>query len=224
MKKHILSTLVLSLGMSTLGLCSVLQTPTFENPVNVAPRASITASSVYQNEYDEYGTQKLVDGLAGQNVNGADYSQWLAQGTLEGAFYGGTLRGTFPAWVKFDLLADYTLSGVSLFNTKNAPFNDTGTKDFDVQVSSDDINYFSAIVAGTLDWQNTSYQNYQFNNPISARYVQINLNSAYVNPDSGLYNRAGLQEVKITAVPEPSSLSLLALGGVLVAVSRRKRA
>jgi hypothetical protein len=223
MKKHILSTLVLSLGMSTLGLCSVLQTPTFENPVNVAPRASITASSVYQNEYDEYGTQKLVDGLAGQNVNGADYSQWLAQGTLEGAFYGGTLRGTFPAWVKFDLLADYTLSGVSLFNTKNAPFNDTGTKDFDVQVSSDDINYFSAIVAGTLDWQNTSYQNYQFNNPISARYVQINLNSAYVDPDSGLYNRAGLQEVKITAVPEPSSLSLLALGGVLVALGRRKR-
>jgi len=214
----------LFIGMIVQSHGSVLQTPTIENPVNVAPRASISASSVYQNEYDEYGTQKLVDGLVGQNVNGADYSQWLAQGTLEGPSYGGTLRGTFPAWVKFDLLGNYSLTGVSLFNTKNAPFNDTGTKDFDVQVSSDDINYFSAIVAGTLDWQNTSYQNYQFNNPISARYVQINLNSAYVNPDSGLYNRAGLQEVKITAVPEPSSLSLLALGGLALALNKRRQA
>jgi hypothetical protein len=225
--KLIVSTLVLSFGMNPLGLCSVLQTPSFENPVNVAPRASITASSVYQDEYPEFGTQKLVDGLTGQDVNGYAYSQWLAKGTLEGASYEETgretRRGTFPAWVKFDLLADYTLSGVSLFNTKNAPFNDTGTKDFNVQVSSDDINYFSAIVAGTLDWQNSSWQSFNFNNQIVARYVLFNLNSAYINPESGLYNRAGLQEVKITAVPEPSSLSLLALGGVVVALGRRKK-
>jgi hypothetical protein len=201
---------------------SVLQTPTIENPVNVAPRASISASSVYQNEYDEYGTQKLVDGLAGQNVNGADYSQWLAQGTLEGPSYGGTLRGTLPAWVKFDLLTEYTLSGVSLFNTMNAPFNDSGTKDFSIQVSSDGINYSSAILSGTLDWQDGTFQDWYFPTTTSARYVQINLNSAYVNPDSGLYNRVGLHEVKITAVPEPSSLSLLALGGVVLVLGVRK--
>jgi len=220
MKKHIVSHLVLSLGIKTLALCSVLQTPTFENPVNVAPRASITASSVYQNEYAEFGTQKLVDGLAGQSIvdgNGYDYSQWLAQGTLEGT----TFKGTLPAWVKFDLLTEYTLSGVSLFNTKNAPFIDAGTKDFSVQVSSDGINYSSAILSGTLDWQNGTFQDWYFPTTTSARYVQINLNSAYVNPDSGLYNRVGLQEVKITAVPEPSSLSLLVLGGGVVALRRR---
>ena len=220
MKKHIASFLTLSLGMSTLGLCSVLQTPTFENPVNVAPRASITASSVYQNEYADYGTQKLVDGLTGVD----DASQWLAQGTLEGT----SLRGTLPAWLKFDLYADYILSGVSLFNTKNAPFNDTGTKDFSVQVSSDGINYSSAILSGTLEWQNGTFQDWYFPTTTSARYVQINLNSAYVSSGdfvpAGLYNRVGLKEVKITAVPEPSSLSLLVLGGVLVDFGRRKRA
>ena len=219
MKKHIVSSLVLSLGMNTLGLCSVLQTPTLENPVNVAPRASITASSTYQNEYEACGPQKLVDGLTGQDVNGADYNQWGAQGTLEGSAY----RGTLPAWLKFDMLTEYTLSGVSLFNTKNAPYIDAGTKDFSIQVSSDGINYSGVILSGTLDWQNTFYQDYQFDNLVSARYVQINLNSAYVNPSSGLYNRVGLQEVKINAVPEPSSLSLLALGGVVAALGRRKK-
>ena len=219
MKKHIVSSVVLSLGMNTLGLCSVLQTPTLENPVNVAPRASISASSLYQNQYDEFGTQKLVDGLTGDDYT----NEWLAQGTAEGT----SLKGTLPAWLKFDLDADYILSGVSLFNTMNNPFNDTGTKDFSIQVSSDDISYQYVIVSGTLDWQNTSYQDYQFDNLVSARYVQINLISAYVSTGdfvpAGGYNRVGLKEVKINAVPEPSSLSLLALGGAVVALGRRKR-
>jgi len=204
----------LSLGMISLGRSAVLQTPTLENPVNVAPRASITASSVYQNEYAQFGTQKLVDGLTD-----SDYAnEWLAQGTLEGS----GMRGALPAWLKFDLYADYILSGVSLFNTMNAPFNDTGTKDFSIQVSSDGVNYSAPVIAGQLVWQNTSYQDYQFDNFVSARYVQINLNTAYVSTTSGLYDRVGLKEVKIIAVPEPSSLSLLALGGLVVAL-RRKR-
>ena len=219
MKKHIVSSVVLSLGMNTLGLCSVLQTPTLENPVNVAPRASISASSVYQNEYDEFGTQKLVDGLTD-----SDYAnEWLAQGTLESS----GMRGALPAWLKFDLSADYILSGVSLFNTMNAPFNDSGTKDFSIQVSKDGVNYTDAVITGQLVWQNTSYQDYQFDNFVSARYVQINLNSAYVSTGdgvpAGLYNRVGLKEVKVMAVPEPSSLSLLALGGVVVALRRREK-
>ena len=207
---------VLSLGMISLGRSAVLQTPTFENPVNVAPRASITASSVYQDEYAQFGTQKLVDGLTD-----SDYAnEWLAQGTLEGS----GMRGALPAWLKFDLYADYILSGVSLFNTMNAPFNDTGTKDFNIQVSSDGVNYSASVITGQLVWQNTSYQDYQFDNVVSARYVQINLNSAYVSTSSGLYDRVGLKEVKIiaTGVPEPSCLSLLALGGVVVALRRRR--
>ena len=207
----------LSFGMIVQSQGSVLQTPTIEIPVNVAPRASITASSVYQNEYAEFGTQNLVDGQTGPD--GA--SQWLAQGTLENT----SMVGTLPAWLKFDLYADYILSGVSLFNTKNAPFNDSGTKDFSIQVSSDGVNYSAPVITGQLGWQDTSYQVYQFDNSVTARYVQINLNSAYVSTSSGLYDRVGLKEVKIiaTGVPEPSCLSLLVLGGVVVALGRRKK-
>lgn len=190
----------LSLGMISLGRSAILQTPTLDNPVNVAPRASITASSVYQNENAQFGTQKLVDGLTD-----SDYAnEWLAQGTLEGS----GMRGALPAWLKFDLYADYILSGVSLFNTMNSPFNDTGAKDFSIQVSSDGVNYSAPVITGQLVWQNTSYQDYQFDNFVSARYVQIILNTAYVSTTSGLYDRVGLKEVKIIAVPEPSSLSL----------------
>jgi hypothetical protein len=50
----------------------------------------------------------------------------------------------------------------------------------------------------------------------------IEFTSAY-NLQSVGYDSVGLNEVKINAVPEPSSLSLLALGGVVVALRRRKK-
>jgi len=212
MNKHIVSNLVLSIGMSTLGLCSVLQTPTLENPVNVAPRASITASSVY---YDliELGTQRLVDGVTSPEW----YNSWQAQGI--GDVGGGHIPGTLPAWLIFDLQSDYTLSSLSFFNTLNYPYLDTGTKEFNVQISTDGVNYSIPQITGQLEWQNQTYQDFFFDNPVSARYVQINLISAY----GGYYNRVGLNEVQIIAVPEPSSLSLLALGGVVMALRRRQK-
>lgn len=205
----------LMLLLVNLGNSAVLQDPTVENPVNVAPRAIVIASSVYQNEYAQFGTQKLIDGLTG-----ADYdNEWLAQGTLEGT----SLRGTLPAYLQFNLQASYMLSGISLFNTMNSPFDDTGTKDFSIQVSADGINYSSSILDGQLVWQNSSYQTFQFSNFVTAQYVQINLNSAYVNPTWGLYDRVGLKEVQITAVPEPASASLLLSGLALALIKRRRK-
>ena len=194
--------------MSPLGLCSVLQTPTLENPVNVAPRASITASSVY---YDliELGTQRLVDGVTSPEW----YNSWQAQGI--GDVGGGHIPGTLPAWLIFDLQSDYTLSSLSFFNTLNYPYLDTGTKEFNVQISSDGVNYSIPQITGQLEWQNQTYQDFFFDNPVSARYVQINIISAYVGGVQN-YTRVGLNEVQIIAVPEPSSLSLFLAGGTLL--------
>ena len=204
----------LSIGMIVQSQGAVLQTPTIENPVNVAPRASITASSVYENNPD-FGTQRLIDGSTSPDWG----NSWQAQGTLEGS----GMRGTLPAWLIFDLQSEYTLSSVSLFNTMNYPHQDTGTREFSIQVSSDGVNYSSPVVSSILEWQNQTYQDFSFfEGPVSARYMQINLISAYVSTFNGLYNRVGLNEVKIMAVPEPSSLSLLALGGVVVALRRRR--
>jgi len=212
---HLRCLVALSIGMIVQSHGSVLQTPTIENPVNVAPRAIITASSVYENNPD-FGTQRLVDGSTAPDWG----NSWQAQGTLEGS----GMRGTLPAWLIFDLQSDYTLSTVSFFNTVNYPHQDAGTKEFNIQVSSDGVNYSSPLISGQLEWQNQTYQDYSFGNPVSARYVQINLISAYVSTFNGLYNRVGLNEVQIKAVPEPSSLTLLALGGLALALNKRRRA
>ena len=206
------NTLKLFLFLTTT-LMANSQSQSLLNPVNVAPRASITASSVYENNPD-FGTQRLIDGSTSPDWG----NSWQAQGTLEGS----GMRGTLPAWLIFDLQSDYTLSSVSLFNTMNYPHQDTGTKEFNIQVSSDGVSYSAPLISGQLEWQNQTYQDFSFENLVSARYVQINLISAYVSTFNGLYNRVGLNEVKIMAVPEPTSISLLALGGVVAALRRRK--
>ena len=148
----------LSIGMIIQSQGAVLQTPTIENPVNVAPRASITASSVYENNPD-FGTQRLIDGSTSPDWG----NSWQAQGTLEGS----GMRGTLPAWLIFDLQSEYTLSSVSLFNTMNYPHQDTGTREFSIQVSSDGVNYSAPVVSSILEWQNQTYQDYSFGNPVS---------------------------------------------------------
>ena len=209
MKRHIALTLLLSFGMIALGRTQTL--------INVAPGANIGASSVYYGMLTEFGTQKLVDGIFGPDSSGNDYNQWLANGVADPD---RDNQGFFPTLLIFDLQASYSLSGVSLFNTKNAPYNDTGSKDFSIEVSSDGTNYSSSLISGTLTWQNTSFQDYQFTNLTSARYVRIQLNSAVSESPT---SRVGLQEVKIMAVPEPSVLSLLAVG-LGVVLRRRRRA
>jgi len=220
--KRIASILVLSLGMSPLGLCSVLQIPTLENPVNVAPRASITASSSVS-EYGGFNAQKVVDGSDGdyrawvwsESLGNYEYksNMWLAKGVNDPD------AGTLPAWLKFDFLEEYKISSVSMLNTKNYTYGDRGAKDFSLKSSSDGINYVSTGVSGTLAWQNTSFQNYDFSSFVNTRYLMIEFTSAY-NLQSVGYDSVGLNEVKITAVPEPSSLSLLLIGVAGVA-SRR---
>jgi hypothetical protein len=204
MIKRIVSILVLSLGIISFGQCQSLL-----NPVNVARLGSVTASSVYENRTSLYGASRVID-----NTWSDDKYPWLAKGVNDAQ------AGTLPAWLKFDFGQEYKISSVSLLNTKNYIYNDRGAKDFNILVSSDGINYSTTILSGTLAWQKTSLQVFDFSSFVTTRYMQLEFTSAY-----GLYYEGvGLNEAQIMAVPEPSSLSLLALGGVLVAVSRRKRA
>ena len=205
MKKHIASFLTLSLGIISFGQCqSVLP-----NPLHVARLGSVTASSVFENRASMYGASKVID-----NSWWDDRSPWLAKGVYDAD------AGTLPAWLKFDFGQEYKISSVSLLNTKNYIYNDRGAKDFNILVSSDGVNYTTTILSGTLAWQNTSFQLFDFSSFVTTRYMQIEFTSTY----GSYYQGVGLNEAQIMAVPEPSSLSLLALGGVLVALGRRKRA
>jgi hypothetical protein len=207
-KGHITTTLVLFFGVISFG-----QSQSLLNPVNVAPRANISASSFYEND-GRFGPDKVADYSTADNYgNGGNY--WMAKGVND------SMQGTLPAWLRFDLLEVYDLSSVSILNTVNQQYMDSGTKDFNIQLSQDGLNYSAPVISGRLDWQNDTFQNFDFSNIFSARYVQFNLVSAYVNVRD--LQRVGLNEVKINAVPEPSALSLCAVGLGALAMMRRRR-
>ena len=83
------------------------------------------------------------------------------------------------------------------------------------------------------EWIGAPYDSY--NNIMTWDYWYEIRGGHYVSPSEGLYAMYGRNELvpsgesillgfRVASVPEPSSLSLLALGGVVVAFCRRKRA
>jgi len=115
-------------------------------------------------------------------------SFWMAKGT------GDIQRGTLPAWILIDLGQSYPITGLSFLNAMNAPYNDRGTKGISIQTSPDGTTYTTIVSSATLAWQNTSFQEQQFPTVVSARYVKINITSAY-----GSYGSAALNEVRINS-------------------------
>ena len=150
---------------------------------NVAPGKVVTASSVYENNAN-FSADRVVNGSTSETSG----SFWMAKGT------GDIQRGTLPAWILIDLGQTYPITGLSLLNAKNAPYNDRGTKEISIQTSPDGTTYTTIVSAATLAWQNTSFQEQQFPTLVSARYVKINITSAY-----GSYGSAALNEVRINS-------------------------
>jgi hypothetical protein len=150
---------------------------------NVAPGKVVTASSVYENNAN-FSADRVVNGSTSETSG----SFWMAKGT------GDIQRGTLPAWILIDLGQTYPITGLSLLNAKNAPYNDRGTKEISIQTSPDGTTYTTIVSAATLAWQNTSFQEQQFPTVVSARYVKINITSTY-----GSWGSAALNEVRINS-------------------------
>ena len=152
---------------------------------NLAVGKTVTASSVYEDMVN-FSADRVVNGSSSETSG----SFWLAKGTYD------TYQGTLPAWVTIDLGQSYPVIGVSILNAKNSPYNDRGSKDISIQISTNGINYFT-VATNRLAWQNTSFQDQPFNGAVTARYVKINVNSAYGN-----YEGAALNEVRVDSSSE----------------------
>lgn len=160
---------------------------------NVAIGKTVTASSVFENN-SSFSADRIVNGSTSETSG----SYWLAKGT------GDSQRGTLPAWLVIDLGQTYPVSGVSILNAMNAPFNDRGTKDISVQVSTNGTNYTTMVTSNTLTWQNTSFQDQPFNTVVTARYVKVNITSTY-----GSFGGAALNEVRVNSPQEVISSFIL---------------
>jgi len=167
---------------------------------NIALNKSVTASSVYQDMFSNYSPNKVVNGSTQElrpdpltpSVNDSG-NYWLGKGSNESGY-------TMPAWLIIDLGQNSSINLISILNIVNGGWNDRGSKDFNIQVSLDNSSYSAPITSGTLLWQNTTFQNFPLTVPVTARYVKLNITSAY-----GSYGSPGINEIKVMTQPVEQS-------------------
>ena len=124
--------------------------------------------------------------------------------------------------ITFDLGGLYALDGIAIWNFNG--FNEVGVKDVIVLGSTDGINF--TVIDGApsqfaIGANAAAEAGELFSFSRTASFVRLDVLSAYGSFDFGL------SEVMFTgspAVPEPSSLVLVASGMVTLALSRKKAA
>jgi hypothetical protein len=164
-----------------------------------------------------------------QQANDADGGYWLNPDD-----------GMVNAWITIDLGSAYIIDFLELFNTHNAQYFDRGTGDFRILASNSvtqvgNLNgNISTLIDSTL-LAEPGIRNGYHDDPLDAqsffvtntsafRYLQFRADSVAVGgvPCCGS-NVYGLNEIRVSAVPEPTSIAIFALGVIGLASRRFKK-
>ena len=184
----------------------------------------LAINTVNGSGFDEVlGTHVTSPGDAGL---GQDPSMWLSNGT----FGGGTdplpvNPGDPTPFITFDLEGNFDLNSVTIWNYNGVNETARGSNEVEILIASSEGGAFTSLGNFFLT-EAPGVDNVNFGQTIdlsiiagtdNARLVRFNVLSNH----NGDNNFVGLSEVRFDGVPEPGSLALLGLGGLMVLRRRR---
>jgi hypothetical protein len=163
-------------------------------------------------------------------INDTDFNS--ANGTLTTDWIMGWMsQGTdYAPKITYDLGAVYNLTSVDLWNWNLSSNTVQGAKDIGISWAGEDLVFtaLSPIVLaqapGTFPYSGQS-----FSVSVSgARYVQLSVTSSYLvdsffdRGGGNFNNEVAIAKVRFETVPEPASLALVGIGGLLMFLRMRK--
>ena len=164
------------------------------------------------------------DPMSGYHTTTVNGNMWLSNGTYL------TPNDPLPAFITFDLEGNYDLDNLTVwnFNESLLDFTTRGAKDVEISVASEgglftslgNFIFNEAPGSSTTDFgQLIDLSGYAAANNV--RWVRFDITSNH----GSVNDLAGLSEVVFTgtAIPEPSTLTLLGLGALALFVWRPKR-
>ncbi len=129
-----------------------------------------------------------------------------------------------PVDITFDLEANYDLDSFKVWNYNELGMTDRGANNVEILIASSVGGAFTSL--GNFTFTEAPGLHYvdfgqtidlsSFSAAADARLVKFNITTSYGS------TIAGLSEIRCDAVPEPATMSLLGLGGLLTLL-RRKR-
>jgi len=187
----------------------------------------IGSTSPYDNRFlAEYilDNQSGVITETNQSANDADGGYWLNPN-----------NGIADAWVTIDLGKGYVIDFIELFNTHNAQYFDRGTGDFRILASNSVTQgnltgNISTLLDSTLLAEAGAQagpltaQSFSVTDTNVFRYLQFRADSVAVGGKACCgTNVYGLNEIRVSAVPEPTTLAIFGLALIGLASRRFKK-
>jgi len=167
--------------LSSITMVLIVTTPAMS--VNVALNKPVTGSIYYDQGSEVFPYDNITDGRLDDTGSPYDWSFWLTPHYSTG-------------YAVVDLENTYDIEMFRVQNTHNRQYNDRSTANFSIYVSTDGVDFGSAVVSGTMPtaWGTNPipWEEYSVSS-VRGRYVRFNVDSYYGS--SG-----GLNELEVISV------------------------